>query len=245
MTGLGALLAWGWLYREALELVLEVLLWPVYRIRADGPGKREFPLYGPVLVVSNHTAWLDPLWLGKVIPRRLIPLMGSGFYDLPVMRWLMVNLVGAIRVQETHFRREAPELDQAVQALDRGECVVIFPEGRVRRTQEEPLRQFGRGVWHILQRRPQTTVVVCWIEGGWGSYFSYWNGRPMTGKPLDWWRPIRIGMGRPAVLDPAILADHRATRSFLRQACLEARCCLGLEPLVLLTKKVEETDDEP
>src|SRR5205807_6869638 len=100
--------------------LLEIMLWPLYRIRGHGPGLEHFPPRGPVLVVANHSAWLDPIWLAKVLPRRLLPMMTSVFYDLPVMRWLMVHVAQAIRVQASTYRREAPELEIAIAELDRG-----------------------------------------------------------------------------------------------------------------------------
>jgi 1-acyl-sn-glycerol-3-phosphate acyltransferase len=236
----GMVLAWVCYFREALELVIEVLIWAIYRIRSRGPGKYEIPPRGPLLVVANHSSWLDPIWLAKVIPRRIIPMMTSRFYDMPVLRWFMVHVVHAIRVQASQFRREAPELDEAVAALDQGECVTIFPEGFMRRSEERPLRQFGQGVWRILSKRPTTPVVVCWIEGGWGSYTSYAGGAPTVNKRFDFWRRIRIAIETPEVLDPALLEDARATRLHLMRVCLEARRHLGLEPLA----KVEVLGEE-
>ena len=231
LTVLGALVAWRVLYREGLEQLTEILLWPVYRIRTCGPGLEHFPPRGPVLVLANHSAWFDPLWLAKVLPRRIIPMMTSLFYDLPVLRWLMIHVVHAIRVPDTSFRRTAPELNEAIAALDRGECVVIFPEGMLRRNPALLLRQFGQGVWRILHQRPDTPVVVCWIEGGWGSYVSYCHGPPLKNKRPDWWRRITIAVTNPRVLDAGLLADDRVARTYLRDACLEARRLLGLEPV--------------
>lgn len=243
-AALGTVLAWVMWYPEWLECTAEVLLLPIYRIRACGPGRDKFPRSGPVLVVSNHTAWLDPLWVGKVVPRHIIPMMTSLFYDLPFMRFLMIYVVRAIRVEDRGFRRSVPELDEAVRALDRGECVVIFPEGRVRRKEDEPIRPFGQGVWHILHQRPETPVVVCWIEGGWGSFFSYLNGPPMKNKRFDWWRTIQVAMSEPRVLDSEILSEHRPTRTYLMEACLEARRHLGLEPFPLPHPRGKEPEDE-
>lgn len=224
-----AALSWWLLIREFLEQVTELVVWPLYRVRAHGPGVACFPRHGPVLVIANHAAWLDPLWLGKVLPRGITPMMTSTFYDLPVLRWLMAYVVRAIRVEASNFRREIPEVEDAVAVLDRGGCLVVFPEGWLRRREEQPLRNFGQGVWHILQRRPATPVVVCWIEGGFGSYTSYYGGRPTVNKRLDWWRPIDIVLAEPHILDPALLADRRATRAYLMCACLDARRYLGLE----------------
>jgi 1-acyl-sn-glycerol-3-phosphate acyltransferase len=233
LAGIGAGLSWWLLFRELMEQVLEIVLWPWYRIRAHGPGLQQFPSRGPVLVVANHSAWSDPMWLAKVLPRRIIPMMTSVFYDLPVMRWLMVHVAHAIRVQASTYRREAPELAVAVAALDRGECVVIFPEGAMRRRDKPPLRQFGQGVWHILSERPDTPVVVCWIEGGWGCYFSYFNGKPTKNKRMDFWRRIDVAVGPCRKLSPDLVKNQRATRSFLMQECLQTRSYLGLPPLSL------------
>jgi 1-acyl-sn-glycerol-3-phosphate acyltransferase len=187
----------------------------MYRIEAHGPGCREIPLRGPLLVIANHSAWFDPLWLAKILPRRLTAMMTSRFFDLPILHWLMRNVAGAIRVPATAFRREAPELQEAVAVLDRGGCVLIFPEGAMRRRSEDWLRHFGQGVWRILRQRPTTPVVVCWIEGGWGSFTSYDGGPPTVNKRLDWRRQIDVAVDSPHVLDPALLADHHATRDYL------------------------------
>jgi 1-acyl-sn-glycerol-3-phosphate acyltransferase len=237
---IGTLLACWKLRRPGLEQLSEVLLWPIYRFAVHGPGIGKVPLRGPVLVIANHSAYCDPLWIGKVFPRKIIPMMTSEFYDLPGLRWLMRRVVGAIRVQAATFRREAPELQEAIDALDRGECVVIFPEGRLRRGPEPTVRQFGRGVWHILRERPETPVVVCWIEGGWGSFTSYDRGRPMQNKRPDFWRHIDIAISEPEVLAPELLADNRATRRHLMEACLNARGYMGLE----VPQLQEERDEE-
>jgi len=164
-------------------------------------------------------------------------MMTSRFFDLPVLRWLMVYLADAIRVDAGKFRRDVPELRAAVAALDRGECLVVFPEGAMRRAEDRPMRMFGQGVWHILHERPATPVVVCWIEGGWGSYFSYANGPPTRNKRFAWWRLIRIAVGTPHVIPEDVLGDQRATRLALMRECLAMRRCLGLEPHALVQEE--------
>ena len=217
-------------------------LWPLYRIKGHGPGLDTLPLRGPLLVVANHAAWFDPLWMAKVLPRSLRPMMTSIFYDLPILRWLMKYVARAIRVQYSTFRREAPELQEAIRALDAGECVLIFPEGSMRKSEERPLRHFGQGVWHILNQRPQTPVAVCWIEGNWGSFFSYWKGHPTKNKRMDFWRHIDIAVGEAHRLAPGTLADLKSTRAYLEQKCREMPGVLGLE--VPRPDKEAETEAE-
>jgi len=233
LAGALTVASWWFLRRELVELIVEGVFLVMYRIRAHGPGKDDVPLRGPVLIVANHACWMDPMFIAKVVPRTLIPMMTSVFFDKAALRWLMVYLADAIRVEASRFRREAPELNEAIARLDRGRCVVIFPEGSMRRRAETPLRYFGQGVWHILRERPDTPVVVCWIEGNWGSFFSYKDGPPTKNKKFDIRRPIDIVLAAPQTLAPEILADHRTTRLHLMQECVALRHHLGLTPLAV------------
>jgi 1-acyl-sn-glycerol-3-phosphate acyltransferase len=217
------------LFPPFLELLLAGIIRPFYRVRAHGPGADYIPTSGPLVVVCNHSAYLDPFWLGKVVPRKLTPMMTSVFYDRPGLRFLMRWVVGAIRVQASRFRREAPELDEAVALLRRGGCLLLFPEAILRRDEDKMLRNFGQGVWRILREVPDTPVVVCWLEGGWGSYASYKGGAPFVNKRWDRGRPIDIAIAEPAVIPPEVLADQRQTRTYLMRACLACRAYLGLE----------------
>jgi 1-acyl-sn-glycerol-3-phosphate acyltransferase len=240
LAATGAALAWRLLFPQALENACEVLLWPMYRIRAHGPGARQIPPRGAVLLVANHSSYLDPLWIAKVLPRHVTPMMTSVFYDLPVIRWLMVHVVGAIRVPYATFRREAPELREAGEVLQHGGCLLVFPEGMLRRKEEQLTRSFGQGVWHLLRERPETPVITFWIEGGWGSWASYKDGPPMKGKRFDWWRSIDVAVAEPRLIPPEILADQRATREHLRRSVLECRRYLGLEVPAEENRKDEE-----
>jgi 1-acyl-sn-glycerol-3-phosphate acyltransferase len=243
----GAWLAWWAFFQGFMEFLVEAAAWPFYRIRARGPGVASFPRMGPVVVISNHCCWFDPVFIAKTLPRRLTAMMTSQFYDRPLLHWFARHVVHAIRVQASTFRREAPELAEAVAALDAGEPLLIFPEGAMRRREQVPLKRFGQGIWHILAERPKTPVVVCWIEGNWGTYTSYRDGPPTVNKRMDFWRRIKVAVARPQLIDEAVLADHRETRNFLMRACLEARRLLGLEPLTLGQGADEEEagDDGP
>lgn len=240
-----AALAAFWIYRrEVTEQIIEVFFAFMYRFRFAGPGLHKVPLHGPVIVVANHSAWMDPMWLAKVLPRSVIPMMTSVFFDHWLLRWLMVYIADAIRVEASGFRREVPELQKAIAALDAGKCLVIFPEGRLRRSEEQPLKLFGQGVWHILRERPNTPVVVCWIEGGWGSFFSYFRGSPTKNKRFDFFRPLGIAVGEPELLSAEVLADQRKTRAYLMEQCGDMRKHLGLEPIKVQFAHDDTAGDE-
>lgn len=243
VTAVATLTAIILLFRPALEAMAEVIVWPLYRVRLTGPGVVNLPLHGPCLVIGNHAAWFDPLFLAKVLPAPTTPMMTSKFYDLPVLSFLMRHIIGTIRVPDIPIRHEAPELKEAVAALDRGEYVVLFPEGYLRRKEETPLRRFGRGVWRILSDRPSTPIFACWIEGSWGSFFSHRGGPPTKGKRFDFLRRIRIGIVGPILIDAETLADHMATRTYLMQKVIDAREPLGLPPIDLRHEHAEDENE--
>jgi 1-acyl-sn-glycerol-3-phosphate acyltransferase len=239
-----AALAVRFFLRELIELLVEPILTLMYPIRGYGPGAKIVPTRGPLLILANHTTWIDPLWVAKLMPLRVRPLMTSRFYDLPLISWLMRKVFHTIRVPDSRFRRETPEIQLAVAALERGENVLIFPEGWLKRREDLTLRRFGQGVYQILREKPQTPVVVCWIEGGWGTYMSYWKGPPTKNKKIDLFRRIRIGIAEPEILNLKVLSDQMQTRRYLMQACLRARTYLGLPELEMPPFGGEEEDDE-
>ena len=227
-----AALAWVRLFRPAFESAVALAGRVMFRLRRTGPGLADFPRTGPCLVIANHACWFDPLFLGKVVPRPVTPMMTSDFYDLPVIRWLMVRVFHTIRVPEKPLKKDVPqEIVEAVAALDRGECLVVFPEGSLRRSDDRPLRRFGRGVWQILSQRPDTPVYACWIEGAWGTFTSYRGGRPTKNKRLDFLRPIAVAVPEPVTVDPATLAHHLTTRLALMNRVAASRALLGLPDL--------------
>ncbi len=167
-------------------------------------------------------------------------MMTSVFYDIPGIAWSMRHIIEAIRVPSATFRREAPELKEAIGVLRGGGCILVFPEAMLRRKEELPVAQLRRGVWHILQELPETPVVVCWIEGGWGSWTSYCNGPPLKNKRIDWRRRIDIAVEEPQILPPEIRADQWQTRQYLMRRCLGCRRYLGLPVPELEEDKSDE-----
>jgi len=223
------LLAWARLFRPFFESGISCIARISYRIRSTSSDT--ISANGAMIVIANHACWWDPLFVAGALPRPITPMMTSVFYDRWFLRPLMRHVFEAIRVEEAKARREAPELQQAIDALDAGKCVLIFPEAYLRRKEEIPLRRFGRGIWEILKQRPNTPIVACWIEGAWGCHSSYFNGPPAKNKKFDFLRPIAVAVSDPFHLEPDVLEHHLRTRITLMNHVGQVRTKLGLEPL--------------
>jgi 1-acyl-sn-glycerol-3-phosphate acyltransferase len=225
-----AALAWPTLFRPFFEHVFCFVARVVYWPRAVGPGVAKFPRSGPALVIANHGDMFDPVLVGGMMPRQVTGVMTAAYFDKPGLAWLM-RVFGTIRVPEIPVRREAPEIDAAVQALDAGRVVMLFPEGYLRRKEEVPLKRFGQGVWKMLDARPDTLVVPVWIEGTWGSIFSWKGGPPFKGKRFRPFRRITVSVGEPQVVPPEVLRNRMGTRLYLMQKVADQRAAAGFDPL--------------
>ena len=98
----------------------------------DWDDAANLPATGGVIVVSNHISYFDPpnlahylVWNGRW-PRALGK---ADLWRVPVIGWLAKS-TGQIPV-ERGTERAKDALVHAREALDQGECVVIYPEGTV------------------------------------------------------------------------------------------------------------------
>jgi len=168
--------------------------------REEWDDAAQLPATGGVLVVPNHTSYVDPIAVGRYLiwHGRWPRLLGKAeLWRLPVIGWL-ARSTGQVPVERgTAAARHA--LDAAADALRGGECVVIYPEGT--RTKDPDL-------WPMTPRTGAarlalSTGVPVLPVAQWGTHDV------MPGTQLTWPRPgrtIRIVMGDPVPLD-----DLRAT----------------------------------
>jgi 1-acyl-sn-glycerol-3-phosphate acyltransferase len=96
--------------------------------RWEVEGRENLPPGGPLLVVFNHLGHLDPALLMATLPWRITGLAVAGLREVPVTGFLL-RLGGAIWVNRGHYDREA--LRKALAVLERGDVLVIAPEGRI------------------------------------------------------------------------------------------------------------------
>jgi 1-acyl-sn-glycerol-3-phosphate acyltransferase len=165
----------SWDYRLA-QAAVRALLWLLFDLRAV--GQDSVPRSGPALVAANHRSWLDPVVLAAALPRRAVflgaeELLGRrltpGFVPwdplirvlAPVVRWY-----GFVPVRRTELDPGAytgQGFRAALQVLQAGGLVALFPEGGINRT-GSPLAPLRRGV-AALSLRAGAPVIPAWLYG--------------------------------------------------------------------------------
>ena len=115
--------------RTAFYWVVKGSAWPVAKLylRMSVEGRERVPRSGPVLVVANHTSYLDAALLGSAFPRRIRFLITLPIYSMRRLTWFYY-MMGSIPLAP-----DAPDpraLKTALRTLQTGGVVGIFPEGQ-------------------------------------------------------------------------------------------------------------------
>ncbi len=163
-----------------------------YRIRVEGIDN--IPKRGGALIVANHVSWVDAvlLYLNSPRPIRMIgygPYIEKGFMA-QVARWFAV-----IPINPGSGRRSIVQsLGTARKAVRAGDLVCIFPEGGL--TRNGQMVDFKPGAASII-RGTDAAIIPIYLEGLWGSIFSYQGGRFFWKIPRKIPYRLTIRVGQP------------------------------------------------
>jgi 1-acyl-sn-glycerol-3-phosphate acyltransferase len=164
-----------WVVRAILQPFLLVYF------RLDRIGREHVPAQGPALIAPNHRSFLDPFVIGTCIRRPIYFMAKRELFKNRFVGWIL-NCLGAFPVKRGEADEDAMETARLL--LERGEAVLIFPEGtRIRRgSLGKPKRGVGR-----LALETGAPVVPVAVTG------SEHVRRGLRIRP----KKVRVRLGRP------------------------------------------------
>jgi 1-acyl-sn-glycerol-3-phosphate acyltransferase len=207
----------AYIYRLVPEFLMRFICWmlihSVYRLRKE--GVENIPEKGPALIVCNHVSFVDALVISAACQRPIRFVMDHNIFRIPVLSFVFRTgkaiPIAPAKEDEALLNRA---YDQVAEALEQGDVVGIFPEGRITDTGE--MFPFRGGVKRILDRTPVPVVPMA-LRGLWGSFFSRKDGPAMT-RPLRRGAFTKIGLAVGPLVPPAT-----ATPDVLHARVLELR----------------------
>lgn len=125
------------------------------------------PRRGPAIVAANHNSHLDILALYSLFPLRAIPAVRPAaaadyFLKHRWLAWFSQNVVGIVPVLRGAHGGQDP-LAACYAALERGDILILFPEGT--RGEAEELAKLKSGIWHLVRRFPDVEVTPVFMSG--------------------------------------------------------------------------------
>jgi acyl-[acyl-carrier-protein]-phospholipid O-acyltransferase/long-chain-fatty-acid--[acyl-carrier-protein] ligase len=127
----------------------------------------------------------------------------------------LADLFGAIPIDPVKPKKIVAALRAARQALADGDLVCIFPEGGLSRTGQ--VQSFKPGLLKILEG-VQVPVIPVYLEGLWGSIFSFKDEKFFWKWPERVPYPLSIHFGRPVTKPDDVFAVRQAVLSLGTEA---------------------------
>lgn len=131
-------------------------------------NRRRLPTEGPAVIAANHNSHLDTMVLMSLFPlavlHRVRPAAAADYFLANRYRaWFSQNVIGIIPLD----RSGTTEIDLVFatcrQALDRGDILILFPEGS--RGAPEQMGRIRKGIYHLLKGREQIGVTPVVMHG--------------------------------------------------------------------------------
>src|SRR3954447_5113764 len=174
-----------WLPRAVLQPFIQIYF------RLSRTGRQHVPAHGGVLLAANHRSFLDPFAIGCCLRRPIYFVAKQELFNNRLYGWFL-NCLGAFPIRRGESDEEA--MKTARMLLERGDAVVIFPEGTRHRTGSLGKPRRGVGRLALETGAPVVPIAVLGSERA----RRGWMIRPVKVK-LRFGRPVTF----PRVEEPS------------------------------------------
>lgn len=168
-----------WIFRAILRLGFGLAV----------AGEHYIPPTGPVILAPNHRSDIDSVVIAAAAPRRCTFLAAAELLTRPVLGPL-IRPFPVVPIQRDRFDRDA--IEECLRRLERGEALVVFPEGTIGPDGRPQPAQNGLSFLAIRSHVPIVPVAIT------GTYEVWPSGTrlPRRGK-------ITVRFGQAIVPTPA------------------------------------------
>ncbi|MCX8026061.1 MAG: 1-acyl-sn-glycerol-3-phosphate acyltransferase, partial [Thermanaerothrix sp.] len=178
-------------------------------------GAEHIPNQGPLLILANHPGTFDLVLLAACLPRDDFKTIAS---DRPFFRALTATSAYLIFSSRVDLRAKANVIRHAIQHLEDGGVLVLFPAGRLEPDPShqptaalQALRQWSESTQILISRVPHAYIQVAMMGGLVSPHFmrhpvvkwqkSAYNAL-VTAEVLQIWRQFRVN--KPTLIAPRI-----------------------------------------
>ena len=182
------------LFRGFFRITLLPIIRMIYRLRSIDPIN--VPAEGGVLLISNHVTYIDSFIIYASCPRPVRFVILGRYMESKALAWFL-RLFNAIPINQ---KRPKEALEITAAAVRAGDVVCIFPEGQLTRT--GVMNELKKG-FTIIAKKAKCPVVPVYMDGLWGSIFSFERDRYFKKWPLRIRYPVSVAFGEPVSYENA------------------------------------------
>ena len=129
-------------------------------------GRQHLSVSGPFILIANHSSHLDTVSLLSLFPlshlRRIRPCAAADYFEsnrfLSFFSKVFFNILPVTRMKITP---ENHPVRRMVEALHRGESLLLFPEGT--RASGEAMAGFKAGIAHLVEEVPDIPIIPAYL----------------------------------------------------------------------------------
>lgn len=181
------------------QVVCNAFFSAIFSIKVEG-AEHLPPVGTGFILVSNHQSFLDPPLLGLRLKDRNLTFMAKEeLFHKPVLGWIIKKL-GAFPV--TRGKRDNSAVDMAIQKVEEGKMLCLFPEG-TRSLDGKPLKPKSGAV--VIAAHTGADIIPAAI-----TYYNKKRGRRFRSKIV-----IRYG---PLIKNEELKMGKNATPSEIKAA---------------------------
>ncbi len=146
---------------------------------------RQFvPQDGPIILVSNHQSFFDPVLVGYGLDREIDYMARDSLFKNPIFKKLIISL-NAFPVRRGEA--DIAAIKETLRRLKNNRAVLMFPEAT--RTADGKIREFKPGL-ALLAKKARVPIIPVVIEGA----YDAWPRTSPAPKPFH---PIHVSFSKP------------------------------------------------
>lgn len=191
--------------QDLVRFLALTLVRMIYKVRPFHAER--IPAEGGVLLLCNHVSYVDALIVAAACRRPVRFVMWDALYKVWWMNGFL-RLVGTVPISPT---RAKDAIRAVAAALSEGEIVCLFPEGQI--TRHGMINAMRKG-FEIMAHQSGAQVVPTYLDGLYGSIFSFQGGKFFLKLPKHLRYPVSVWFGRSLT---AKEADTQCVRHELLQ----------------------------
>lgn len=129
-------------------------------------GREHLPERDPFILVANHSSHLDTAALLNLFPvsrlRRIRPCAAADYFErTPTIAFLSHTLFNVLPIRRHDVQPEDHPIRRMREALERGESLLLFPEGT--RGRGPGMAPFKPGIAHLAEQLPHVPIVPAYL----------------------------------------------------------------------------------